>query len=180
MLYYIHGYLSNPESTKGLLLKDKLNVKLIKYRDCKPEDLIIDECINCINDEIKNDRKVVLIGSSMGGFLAAKTALMNKNVKKLILLNPAIIPPKVDINSIQGIPKRILIDMKDNLLFECKLGAEIYILLGTEDDVIPPYWGIEFARVQEANIKFYHDDHRFFKNINNLPDIITNIIDQKN
>jgi len=180
MLYYIHGYLSSPESTKGLLLKDKLNVKPIKYRDCKPENLDIGECLNCLYDEIKNDSKVVLIGSSMGGFLAAKTALMHTNVKKLILLNPAIIPPKVDINTIQGMPKRILIDMKDNLLFECKLEAEIFILLGTDDDVIPYYWSIEFAKAQEANVKFYHDDHRFSKITNNLPDIIANIIDQKN
>ena len=180
MLYYIHGYLSNPESTKGLLLKDKLNVKPIKYRDCKPEDLVIAECLKRIYDEIKNDRKVVLIGSSMGGFLAAKTALMNKNVKKLILLNPAIIPPKVDIDKIQGMPKRILTDIKDKLLFDCKIEAEIYILVGTKDDVIPYYWSIEFAKAQEANVKFYQDDHRFFKNINNLPDIITNIINQKN
>ncbi len=44
MIYYIHGYLSDPESTKGILLKDKLNVKSIKYRDCKPENLDIAEC----------------------------------------------------------------------------------------------------------------------------------------
>jgi len=180
MLYYVHGYLSSPKSTKGLLLKDKLNVKPIKYRDCVPENLDIAECLNCIYNEIKNDRKVVLIGSSMGGFLAAKTTFMHSNVKKLILLNPAIIPPNVDINTIQGMPKRILIDMKDNLLFECKLDAEIYILLGTEDDVIPFNWGIEFAKAQEANVKFYHDDHRFSNITNDLPDIITKIIDQKN
>jgi predicted esterase YcpF (UPF0227 family) len=180
MLYYIHGYLSSPESKKGLLLKEKLKVKPIKYRDCQPENLIISDCLKSIYDEIKNDNKVVLIGSSMGGFLAAKTALINKNVNKLILLNPAIIPPKVDIGTIQGIPIRILTDMKDKFLFDCKIEAEIYILLGTKDDVIPYYWSIEFAKSQEAYVKFYHDDHRFFKNINNLPDIISNIINQKN
>lgn len=179
MLYYIHGYLSSPEGTKGALLKEKLNAKPIKYRDCKPEDLVIVDCLNRIRDEIKNDIEVVLIGSSLGGFLAAKTALKQTNVGKLILINPAIIPPQVDINTIQGMPKRILADMKDNLLFERKLDAEIYILLGTEDDVVPHFWSIEFAKAQEANVKFYHDDHRFANNINNLPDIIANIIDQK-
>ena len=69
--------------------------------------------------------------------------------------------------------------MKDNLLFERKLDAEIYILLGTEDDVVPHFWSIEFAKAQEANVKFYHDDHRFANNINNLPDIIASIMDQK-
>lgn len=179
MLYYIHGYLSSPEGTKGALLKEKLNVKPIKYRDCKPEDLVIADCLNHIYDEIKNDGEVVLIGSSLGGFLAAKTAFKQTNVRKLILLNPAIIPPQVDIDTIQGMPRRILADMKDNLLFERKLDAEIYMLLGTEDEIVPHFWSIEFAKAQEANVKFYHDDHRFANNINNLPDIIASIMDQK-
>ena len=41
MLYYIHGYQSNPNSRKGILFKEKLGVVPIKYRDCKPEDLVI-------------------------------------------------------------------------------------------------------------------------------------------
>ena len=161
------------------MLKEKLNVKSVKYRDCKPEDLVIADCLNRIYNTIKDDEDVILIGSSLGGFFAAKTALIQPNVKKLILLNPSIIPPQVDINSIHGMPKRILADMKDNLLFEKKLDAEIYILLGTKDDVIPYFWSIEFAKAQEAYIKFYHDDHRFTNNIRNLPEIIIDLIDQK-
>ena len=71
-------------------------------------------------------------------------------------------------------------DMKDIQLFNKRIEVDITILLGTEDDLIPSLWTIEFAKTQEANIKFYHDDHRFSKNIKNLPLIISNIINQKN
>ncbi|MGF3554827.1 MAG: YqiA/YcfP family alpha/beta fold hydrolase, partial [Thermoplasmatota archaeon] len=108
MLYYIHGYLSSPESTKGILFKEKLKAIPIKYHDCEPEEIKISDCLKNIKKEIEKDKKVVLIGSSFGGFLAAKTALENKNVKQIILLNPAIIPLSFDISKIKNMPKNIL------------------------------------------------------------------------
>ena len=179
MLYYIHGYLSEPNSTKGILFKDKLNAKPIKYRDCKPENLIISDCLERIKKEIKNDENVVLIGSSLGGFLAAKTAQHNSNVKKIILLNPAIIPPSYDITKIQDIPQSILRDMQDKSLFDEKIKSKIFIIRGSEDDLVPDFWILEFAKAQEATIMLLNDDHSLTKNIQKLPDIIRNIIDQK-
>ena len=129
MLYYIHGYMSDPNSTKGILFKEKLNAKAIKYRDCEPEDLVISDCLKRIKTEIENDNDVVLIGSSLGGLLAAKTALENPNVKQIILLNPAIIPPKIDITKIQDMPQSILSDMQDNRLFNQKIASKIHHLL---------------------------------------------------
>ena len=174
-LFYIHGYLSSPDSTKGALLKKTLNVKPIKYRDCPPEELIISECIKCISEEIKNDENTILIGSSLGGLLAAKTALF-KTVEKLILLNPAIIPPEYDIKKIKDMPQRILKDMQDEKLFKQIINSEITILVGTKDDVVPNSWSIEFAKAQQSTIKFYHDDHSFTNYLNQLPSIIKNII----
>ena len=175
-IYYIHGYLSGPDSTKGQLFKEKLDAKPIKYRDCEPENLVISECIESISNEIKDDHEVVLIGSSLGGLLAVKTALDHSNVKKLVLLNPATIPPNVDINTIQDMPVRILNEMKDPRLFEEKINAEITILVGLEDDVVPGNWVLEFATAQKATLKFLHDDHSFTKNIDKLPGIIAEII----
>lgn len=177
MLYYIHGYLSSPDSAKGKLFKEKLNAKAIQYRDCEPEDLVISDCIKRISDEIKDDDDdVVLIGSSLGGLLAAKVALDHSNVKKLILLNPATIPPTVDVNTIQDMPHRILGEMKDKRLFEEKINADISILIGTEDDVVPRSWILDFAMAQEATVRFLCDDHSFTKNIDNLPALIAQII----
>ena len=178
MLYYIHGYLSEPNGTKGTLFKEKLNAKAIKYRNCKPEDIVISECVNRIEKEIENDENAVLIGSSLGGLLAAKTALDNPNVKHIILLNPAIIPLSVDIKKIQGMPQRILSDMKDARFFKEKMKSDITILAGTLDDVVPSDWVLEFAKSQGINVNFYEDDHSFTYNLNQLPDIITSILDK--
>jgi len=179
MLYYIHGYISEPNSTKGVLLKEKLNVKPIKYRDCAPEDLVVSDCLLKIEKEVKNDKNAVLIGSSFGGFLAAETALKNPNIKQIILLNPAIIHPHADITKIKGVPQRILSDMKDVSLFKKKISSKIFILAGTKDDVVPTDWVIEFAMAQEATLKFLDDDHSFTQNIDKLPDIIVDILNKK-
>ena len=178
MIYYIHGYMSDPNSTKGTLFKEKLNAKAIKYRDCEPEDLIIADCLQNIKKEIENDENAVLIGSSLGGLLAAKTALESSNVKQIILLNPAIIPLSFDITKIQGMPQSILSDMKDIRLFEEKIDAYIDILAGTMDDVVPSGWVLEFAKSQDVTVRFFEDDHSFTRNIDQLPDIITTILDK--
>jgi predicted esterase YcpF (UPF0227 family) len=171
-LYYIHGYLSSPISTKGVLFKEKLNAKPINYRDCEPEDLIISDCVKRINETIKDDDNITLIGSSLGGLLAAKTALINTSVKRIILLNPAIIPPSFDIKKIQDMSLRILSEMQDPKLFKQEISSEIIIILGTEDETVPNSWGVLFASVQEATVKFLHDDHSFSYKINQLPKII--------
>lgn len=178
-LYYIHGYLSSPNSTKGKLFKKKLRAIPIKYRYCAPEKLIISDCIKKIKDTIKNDEDVTLIGSSLGGFLSAKTALECNNIKKLILLNPAIIPDFVDINKINSIPKNILSDMKNSRLFTEKIKSDIFVFLGTNDELVPNNWGIEFAIFQEATVKFLRDDHSFTNNINKLTELISNILNKK-
>jgi predicted esterase YcpF (UPF0227 family) len=178
MLYYIHGYLSDPNSTKGILFKEKLNAKAIKYRDCEPEDLIISECVKRIEKEIEKDEHTILIGSSLGGLLAAKTALKNPNVKHIILLNPAIIPPSVDISKIQDMPLRILSDMQDIRLFKEKISSDINILAGKWDDVVPSDWVLKFAKVQGVDVRFLDDDHSFTYNLNQLPDIIATILNK--
>ena len=178
-LYYIHGYQSNPDSTKGLLLKKELNVTPIKYRDCAPEELVISEAINRIKEQIKNDENVVLIGSSLGGLLAAKTALHVENIKQLILLNPAIVPISQDISKITDMPRHILLDMQDEKLFTTKIKPKINILLGTMDDTVPNWWVVEFAKAQQATILFLHDDHSFTQNMQKLPDIIRNLLEEK-
>jgi predicted esterase YcpF (UPF0227 family) len=175
MFYYIHGYESSPKSKKGIIFREKLGAKPIKYRDCEPEDLIVKECLKRISDAIKEDREAILIGSSFGGYLAAKTALNHKNVKKLILLNPAIIPPSTKLEEVEGIPRRILKDMVDRDIFQKKIDAEIIILRGTKDEIIPEEWVLEFARAQEAMVMFLDDDHRFSHNLNRLPLIVSAI-----
>jgi pimeloyl-ACP methyl ester carboxylesterase len=176
MLYYLHGYQSSPDGEKATVFKETLQAVPITYRDVSPEDLIISRCLNRISDVIQNDHDIVMIGSSLGGFLAAATALTNVNVRQLILLNPAIIPPDIDLRTIEGIPLRILQEMRDPLLFSKKIPAAITILRGTLDDVVPDEWILHFAKAQNATIQLYNDDHRFSRNLQNLPGIIKKLL----
>lgn len=178
-LFYIHGYQSSPESNKGRLFKEILNATAIKYRDGKPENLVISKCLKNISNKIKNIENVVLIGSSLGGFLAAETALTHSNVKKLILLNPAIIPISTKYNKFNDVPKSIFEDMKDIRLFKNRIKGDITIIRGTEDEVIPDEWITQFAKYQKVTIILLNDDHRFSRNIKKLPSIIHNILNEK-
>ena len=108
MLYYIHGYRSGPSSVKGALFQRELNARAIDYHTGKPEDLDIDAAVRQVADAIRNDKNPILIGSSLGGFLGARVALECTKVKKLVLLNPAIIPPRANIDRLRGIPREYL------------------------------------------------------------------------
>lgn len=176
MLYYIHGLYSSPDSLKGVLFKEKLKAKPIKYRDLDSTDINIQECIQKIEKEIENDSDVTLIGSSFGGFLAAELAMKHSNVKNLILLNPAIVPPDVDKKAMK---ERILKEMFDPRLFKNKIHSNILILAGTKDEVVLNSWAVKFAMSQETTIRFLDDDHIFTKNLNQLPEIIEDFLNKK-
>jgi predicted esterase YcpF (UPF0227 family) len=158
------------------LFKTRLNARAIDYHRGKPEDLDVDAALQYIVDAIRGDDSPILIGSSLGGFLGARVALECSIVRKLVLLNPAIIPPRADVDRLRGIPKRILLQMRDDLLFNRQIVAETTILMATEDEVIPPDWILDFARAQEATVRFLHDDHGFSNSLTRLPRIISEIL----
>jgi len=176
MLYYLHGYQSTPNSAKGTLFQRKLNARSVDYHQGKPEDLVIDVCVRNILNTIHGDKDPILIGSSLGGLLGAKVALEQPVVKVLILLNPAIIPPLADTSGINGIPERILSEMRDDQLFNRRISAQTTILIATSDELIPRNWILDFAMVQEATVRFLHDDHAFTSNLTRLPNIIDEIL----
>ena len=176
MLYYIHGYQSTVDSKKGTLFHERLNAQSIDYHQGKPEDLEIVACLRKIVEAIENDGDPVLIGSSLGGFLAAKVASEHSSVKSLILLNPLIIPPAADTRRLEGIPRRILSELMNRQLLKVKIAADAAILIATEDELIPRSWILEFAMAQEATVRFLHDDHSFTRNLTRLPGIIGEIL----
>jgi alpha/beta superfamily hydrolase len=66
--------------------------------------------------------------------------------------------------------------MKDPRLFEQRIPAAITILRGTQDDLVPDEWILGFAKAQQATIQLYNDDHRFSKNLQKLPVIISKLL----
>jgi predicted esterase YcpF (UPF0227 family) len=176
MLYYLHGYQSSPTSAKAILFKETLHAVPITYRVGPPEAMMIPQCLERISDAIHDDSHVILIGSSFGGFLAAVTAQHAMNVKHVILLNPAIIPPRTNLSTIKGMPVELLSQMIHPEFFTQKIPVEITILRGTDDTVVPDAWVLGFAKTQEATVHFLHDDHVFSSNLSKLPVIIQKIL----
>ena len=170
-MYYVHGYLSSPDGSKAMILKDELDAIPLRYRDCEPEDLVISSCLYEIKRSIEHDDQPVVIGSSLGGFLSAEIAY-DVEVSTLFLINPAVIPPDINLDSISDMPMRILKDMKDDRLFSEKIDARLIIFSATDDTVVPPEWVLRFARFQEATVLFLHDDHRLSKHLFQLSSLI--------
>lgn len=172
-LYFIHGWLSSPTGEKAQLFKEHLNAEPLSYRDCDPQDINVDECINTLQQTLEGKTDITLIGSSLGGLLSAHLALHNKNITKLILLNPAIIPPDMDLKTLPtGIPLSILQGMQKPALYSENINAAIYIINGNHDEVVPPEWAVRFARKQQATIHFLDDDHRLSKHMPMLCNLI--------
>ncbi|HUK50552.1 MAG TPA: YqiA/YcfP family alpha/beta fold hydrolase [Terriglobales bacterium] len=176
MLYYLHGYLSGPNSRKGKLLRERFNALSINYHEGPPESLDVNEALRRIAETIEGDADPSLIGSSFGGFLAAKTALNSEAVKTIILLNPAIIPPGAKADKLRGIPDSILQQMRDGRLFGTKIKARIFLLIGLRDDVIPADWSMRFAKAQQARLTFLDDDHAFAIDPSRVLNVIEEIL----
>ncbi len=170
MLYYIHGYLSSPDGSKGTILKKELNAIPVKYRDVPPEELVIRDCLDEIKKAISDDDNAILIGSSLGGCLVSKLSLeLPDKIDQIFLLNPAVIPPDVDVKKIPDMPQRILREMKDDRLFSQKLPMRVIVFSATNDSVVSPDWVLRFSRFQEATVQFLDDDHRFSAHLDRLP-----------
>ena len=97
MIYlYLHGFLSGPASTKGEFLSRRfsesgINLICPDLNAGDFENLTISNQFNVVQQQIKSSQeKIVLIGSSLGGFIAALAAENISQVDKLILIAPAL------------------------------------------------------------------------------------------
>ncbi|MCX6165287.1 MAG: esterase, partial [Ignavibacteriae bacterium] len=91
MIIYIHGFSSSANSTKGQILKDYFEGKEKVLTPGLPEEpyktmQVLEELIISAKDE-----KVLLIGSSLGGFYALSLHSKYKNLLT-VLINPALYP----------------------------------------------------------------------------------------
>ena len=92
-ILYLHGFASSPRSAKAkffkdMLSKEGLSLEIPALDGCDFEHLTITGQLHIIQTVAANDQ-VVLIGSSLGGYLAALHAARNPQVLRLILLAPA-------------------------------------------------------------------------------------------
>lgn len=92
---YLHGFASGPKSTKGMAFAkhfaergraiERLNLRVPSF-----EHLRLSEMISTTQAAIGGDDDgAILIGSSLGGLTASRTAERDRRVKALVLMAPA-------------------------------------------------------------------------------------------
>jgi pimeloyl-ACP methyl ester carboxylesterase len=92
-LIYLHGFASGPSSQKARFFRDRfaelgMGLDVPDLTEGKFEHLTLSGQLAVIERTAKGD-PVSLIGSSMGGYLAALYAARHPEVEKLVLLAPA-------------------------------------------------------------------------------------------
>lgn len=90
---YLHGFASGPGSKKARYFRDRLaqhgiELQIPDLADGDFEHLTITGQLNVI-ERTANGRAIALIGSSLGGYLAALYASRHAAVERLVLMAPA-------------------------------------------------------------------------------------------
>jgi hypothetical protein len=193
MFVYIHGFASGPASRKAQRFREALDahriaveVPMMDQGDF--ERLTISGQLGVLEDTIQK-RPVCLVGSSMGGYLAALYAAAHPEVVKLVLLAPAFGFAERWNRKIRD-PKPAYLEVfhyRENRvrrvhygLIEDALGypaapdfrQPAWIFHGTKDDVVP----VEYSRVfaaEHPNVRLTEldSDHE-------LLDVLDHIVDE--
>jgi len=93
-IIYLHGFSSSPNSLKAEKFKNAFcgyNFFIADYPAHQPARAI-DLLTKCIVSHSKSNTSLVLIGSSLGGYYAQYLGSMLDEVKKVVLINPALQP----------------------------------------------------------------------------------------
>jgi len=138
-LVFIHGLESTAQGTKGQYFQEHFPEMIIKNFTGS-----FTERMNKLNLLLSLRDNMVVVGSSYGGTMAVQYAAENENnLKKLILLAPALNLPdlKISKNKVLKIP--------------------VIIYHGTKDDVVNPYAVKDIAKKIFSKLEHHlvDDDH---------------------
>jgi len=139
-IIFIHGQESSSKGTKGLFFKEHFPEMIIPdFAGPVPSRMAK------LKEILSGKTGIIMIGSSLGGLMAALYAFQNKDrIKKLILLAPALNLPEFD-------PYR-----------SQTLSLPVYVFHGRNDELIPIQQIQEIAQRVFADLTFtlLEDDHR--------------------
>jgi len=144
---FSHGKESGPWGNKITTLAKVasdagFNIESVDYQDLtSPEDRVtrLNEVVQSQQDE------VILVGSSMGGYVSA-VAAQHTPVEGLFLLAPALFMPSYAVQ-------------------EYRFSGKISIIHGWNDDVIPVSHSIDYAKSHHAQLLLLDDGHRLSKSM---------------
>jgi len=144
IVYILHGRDSSPESPKCRLLaaaarRRGWKVVIPDYRDLKSAD---ERLRRFVDEHVDDERpgKVILVGSSMGAYVALEaSAAMSADM--LLLLAPAIYLPGYDV--LDPVPH----------------ARRTVLVHGWCDDVVPPSFAVRFADRHKCELHLLDDTH---------------------
>lgn len=196
---YLHGFASSPQSTKARYMQQKfaelgltLQVPDLNLTDFST--VTLSEQLDYLDRTyLHNNEPIVVLGSSLGGFLALQLAAKSLLVQKLILLAPAFgfshrIAKALGAENVtkwqqDGIREFYHYGLKRNvnLQFQFFVDAQKYseenltrslpmlIFHGIDDDVVPASLSKEFAkRRSQVTLKLLNDDHALGKDLDSI------------
>jgi pimeloyl-ACP methyl ester carboxylesterase len=196
---YLHGFASSPQSTKARYMQQKfaelgltLHVPDLNLTDFST--VTLSEQLDYLDRTyLHNNEPIVVLGSSLGGFLALQLAAKSLLVQKLILLAPAFgfshrIAKALGAENVtkwqqDGIREFYHYGLKRNvnLQFQFFVDAQKYseenlarslpmlIFHGIHDEVVPASLSEEFAkRRSQVTLKLRNDDHALGKDLDSI------------
>lgn len=196
---YLHGFASSPRSTKARYMQQKfkhlgltLHTPDLNLTDFST--VTLSKLLNYLNRTyLESNQPLVIIGSSLGGFLAVQLAAQSPLVQKLVLFAPAF-----------GFSQRIAKTLGEeniakwqqdgsrefyhyglkrnvNLQFQFFVDAQNYseekltrslpilIFHGLQDEVVPASLSEEFMkRRSQVTLKLLSDDHALGNDLDNI------------
>ena len=90
---YLHGFASSPQSKKAQFFRQRFSelgrsLEILQLDEGNFEGLTISGQLGVVDRSVNGD-PAILIGSSLGGYLAALYASRHPNVERLVLMAPA-------------------------------------------------------------------------------------------
>tara|TARA_Y100001954_G_C15827271_1_gene612919 strand:+ start:2275 stop:2790 length:516 start_codon:yes stop_codon:yes gene_type:complete len=158
-LIWCHGSLSEPWGAKSTAFAE--TAKSMGYTLEAPDFSDLenpDDRVQRLAD-ILSDAKgpTVLLGSSMGGYVATAVA-KQVQVDGLFLLAPAFYLKGYDVHVFSGLPESIT------------------VIHGWQDDVVPVDNSIRFAKLHRAALHALPDDHRLSASIDTMTSLLAHYL----
>jgi len=196
---YLHGFASSPQSTKARYMQQKfkqlgltLHIPDLNLTDFST--VTLSEQLDYLNRTyLETNQPLVVIGSSLGGFLAVQLAAQSTLVQKLVLFAPAfgfsqrIAKTLGEENIVKwqqdgsrefyhyGLKRNV------NLQFQFFVDAQNYseekltrslpilIFHGIQDEVVPASLSEEFMKRRlQVTLKLLNDDHALGNDLDNI------------
>lgn len=162
---YLHGYASGPTSHKASVIVPALRERgfHVEVPDLNEDDfagLTISRALALAKRGLRD--RTLVIGSSLGGYLASLLAAQDDRVKALLLMAPAYdFPERMKARHGDGVRGHVLYEDAIKYPGRPTLRVPTYMLMGERDDVVSPQIVKETAAANASVVELdvVDDDH---------------------